>query len=50
MVDEIVDLTEIRPYIQAFTEAAYQNPECICPFHQMMTARCIREFDTFKKA
>ena len=50
MVDEIVDLTEIRPYIQAFTEAAYQNPESICPFHQMMTARCIREFDTFKKA
>lgn len=50
MVDEIIDLTELRPYIQAFTEAAYQNPQSICPFHQMMMPRCIREFDTFKKA
>lgn len=50
MADEIVDLTEIRPYIQAFTEAAYQNPESICPFHQMITPRAIREFETFKKA
>lgn len=50
MADEIVDLTEIRPYIQAFTEAAYQNPQSICPFHQMITPRAIREFDTFKKA
>lgn len=49
MVDEIVDMTEIRPYIQAFTEAAYQNPQSICPFHQMITPRAIREFDTFKK-
>ncbi len=31
MVDEIVDMTDIRPYIQAFTEAAYQNPQSICP-------------------
>ena len=49
MVDEIVDMTDIRPYIQAFTEAAYQNPQSICPFHQMITPRAIREFDTFKK-
>ena len=50
MADEIVDLTEIRPYIQAFTESAYQNPESICPFHQMVTPRAIREWNTFKKA
>lgn len=49
MVDEIVDLTEIRPYMQAFTEAAYQNPQTICPFHQMITPRVIRDFNTFQK-
>ena len=43
MVDEIVDLTELRPYIQAFTEAYYQNPQSICPMHQMLAPRSIRE-------
>ena len=43
--DEIVDMTDIRPYIQAFTEAVYQNPETICPFHQMVTPRAIREWN-----
>ena len=50
MADQIVDMTEIRPYIQAFTEAAYQNPESICPFHQMVTPRAIREWESCKKA
>ncbi len=49
MADEIVDLTEIHPYIQAFTESAYQNPKSVCPFHQMVTPRAIREWNTFKK-
>ena len=49
MVDEVVDMVELRPYIQAFTEAAYQNPQSICPFHQMLTPRSIREFTTFGK-
>ncbi len=49
MVDEIVDMTDIRPYIQAFTEAAYQNPKSICPMHQMLTPRSTREFETFGK-
>lgn len=49
MVDEVVDMVELRPYIQAFTEAAYQNPQSICPFHQMLTPRSIREFITFGK-
>lgn len=46
MADEIVDMTEIRPYIQAFTEAAYQNPTAICPFHQMVTPRTIRDYES----
>ena len=49
MVDEVVDMVELRPYIQAFTEAAYQNPQSICPFHQMLSPRSIREFNTFGK-
>ena len=50
MVDEVVDMTELRPYIQAFTEAVYQNPKSICPMHQMVTPRACREFETYKKA
>ncbi len=49
MVDEIVDMTEIRPYMQAFTEAVYQNPKGICPFHQMLTPRTMRDFETYVK-
>lgn len=49
MVDEIVDMTELRPYLQAFTEAVYQNPKSICPMHQMVTPRACREFITYEK-
>ena len=49
MVDEVVDMTELRPYIQAFTEAVYQNPKSICPMHQMVTTRACREFITYEK-
>ena len=49
MVDEIVDLTDLRPYIQAFTEAAYQNPQSICPMHQMLAPRSTREFINYGK-
>jgi glutaconyl-CoA decarboxylase len=49
MVDEIVDMTALRGYLEAFAEAAYQNPKSICPFHQMLLPRAIREFDTFVK-
>ena len=49
MVDEVVDMTEIRPYMQAFTEAVYQNPAGICPFHQMLTPRSQRDFETYGK-
>ncbi|MDR1831658.1 MAG: glutaconyl-CoA decarboxylase subunit alpha [Fusobacteriaceae bacterium] len=49
MVDEIVDMMSLRPYMEAFTEAAYQNKKAICAFHQMLTPRVIREFNTYTK-
>jgi len=42
-VDEIVNLVEVRRYITAFAEAAYQNPRSICAFHQMLLPRVIRD-------
>ena len=49
LVDEIVDMPAMRNYLIAFTEACYQNPESICPFHQMLLPRTIRDYETFKK-
>ena len=46
LVDEIVNLDELRRYICAFVGAAYQNPTSICAFHQMLTPRVSREWDT----
>jgi glutaconyl-CoA decarboxylase len=45
LCDEIVDMNDMRPYIQAFVNSCYQNPESICPFHQMLLPRIIRDFD-----
>lgn len=45
LTDEIVDMNDIRPYIQAFANACYQNPESICPVHQMLLPRVIRDYD-----
>ncbi|MCF8110017.1 MAG: glutaconyl-CoA decarboxylase subunit alpha [Desulfobacteraceae bacterium] len=42
LVDEIADLGEIRGYLEAFAEAAYQNPKSICPHHQMILPRVIK--------
>jgi len=42
LVDEIVKMTEIRGYLEAFAGAAYQNPNSICPHHQMMLPRIIK--------
>lgn len=42
MVDEIVNLADLRKYLAAFTGAAYQNPKSICPQHQMLLPRSIR--------
>lgn len=46
--DEVVKLDEIRKYLTAFIESAYQNPVSICPFHQMMLPRVIREYNNSK--
>ncbi len=49
MVDEIVDLYDMRNYMIAFINSAYQNPKSICAFHQMLLPRAIKEFETFFK-
>ncbi len=41
-VDEVVSFTRMRDYMKAFAGAAYQNPDSICPWHQMMLPRIIR--------
>ena len=48
-VDKIVDMTMLRPYIKAFASACYQNPKAVCPFHQMLTPRTMRDYETFTK-
>jgi len=42
-VDEVVDMPKLRSYVLAFTDAAYQNPGSICPVHQMLIPRIIRD-------
>ncbi len=49
MVDEVVDMPKLRNYVQAFTDAAYQNPKGICPPHQMILPRIIRDYDHVHK-
>ena len=49
MVDEVVEYPSLRSYIKAFACAVYQNPKSICPFHQMLLPRSLREYDTWKK-
>lgn len=41
-VDEVVNFDNIRQYMVAFTESAYQNPRSICPHHHMMIPRLIK--------
>lgn len=45
LVDEIVEMNKMRAYIIAFAEGYYQNPDSICPIHQMLTPRIIRDYD-----
>ena len=42
MVDEIVDMSQMRKYLKAFIGAAYQNPRSICPQHHMLLPRVIK--------
>jgi len=41
-VDEVVAMTGLRKYLEAFAGAAYQNPRSICPQHQMLLPRVIK--------
>jgi glutaconyl-CoA decarboxylase len=41
-VDELVNLSDLRSYLQAFAGAVYQNPRSICPRHQQILPRIIR--------
>lgn len=43
LVDEIVKMPDLRKYIVAFVEAAYQNPKAICPIHQMILPRMCKD-------
>jgi len=38
-VDEVIRFSDIRKYMVAFTDAAYQNPTSICPHHHMIIPR-----------
>ena len=35
----------MRNYIVAFADSCYQNPASICPFHQMLLPRTIKDYD-----
>ncbi|MDR1621721.1 MAG: hypothetical protein LBS00_05040, partial [Synergistaceae bacterium] len=48
-VDEVVEFPNLRSYVRAFAYAVYQNPKSICPFHQMLLPRSLRDHDTWKK-
>ncbi len=41
-VDEVVKYSDLRSYLEAFAEAAYQNPISLCPHHHMMLPRIIK--------
>ncbi|MCF8107803.1 MAG: hypothetical protein K9J81_02305 [Desulfohalobiaceae bacterium] len=42
LVDEVISLDSLRSYCTAFAGAAYQNPQSICPQHQMILPRIIK--------
>ncbi len=42
LVDEIVPMRDLRKYLVAFANCAYQNPASICPQHQMILPRVIK--------
>jgi len=41
-VDEVIPFAEMRRYMVAFAGSVYQNPDSICPQHQMMLPRIIK--------
>ncbi len=49
LVDEVVPMKSMRNYLVAFAGAIYQNPKSICPLHQMILPRIIRDYKTTKE-
>jgi len=45
----VVRLADLRHYMQSFAGAAYQNPKSICPQHQMILPRIIRDHAAAKE-
>lgn len=41
-LDEVVPFPKMRDYMKAFAGCAYQNPNSLCPHHQMMLPRIIK--------
>jgi len=41
-VDEVIPFTQMRRYMVAFAGCVYQNPDSLCPHHQMMLPRIIK--------
>lgn len=48
LVDEVIPLSMMRNYLVAFASAAFQNPKSICPHHQMILPRIIRDSQSRK--
>ena len=42
LVDEVVQMNNLRKYLLAFAGSVYQNPKSICPQHQMILPRIIK--------
>jgi len=42
LIDEVVDMPNLRNYCKAFVGSYYQNPESFCAIHQMITPRVIK--------
>jgi glutaconyl-CoA decarboxylase len=42
LVDEVVPMKDLRKYFVAFANCVYQNPNSICPQHQMILPRIIK--------
>jgi glutaconyl-CoA decarboxylase subunit alpha len=48
LVDEVVPMKAMRNYLVAFAGSIYQNPASICPLHQMILPRIIKDYKTIK--
>jgi glutaconyl-CoA decarboxylase subunit alpha len=49
LIDEVVAMKDMRKYLVAFAGGVYQNPASICPLHQMILPRIIKDYKTIKE-